>query len=145
MSKIHCYVVVEKGTISAANWDALCALFAAMGEHGTPFPMMNNHSRTRLDGDAVIYESNFDTTEVSIEAFKQMLADEFGVQVGDIDDVPSQDDYAGIGTATWAFLYNAVSRFIVRRFGGGGATWQESRLETLGYLKLYAAEWESPE
>jgi hypothetical protein len=143
MAKIHTYFVVERGTLSAANWDALCALFAAMGEHDTPFPMYNNHSRARLDGDAVIYESDFDTTEVSIEAFKQLLADAFGVPVQDIDDAQTEDNYTEYGTTTtWTIQYGGIDRFIIRRFSGG-STWQDSRLETLGYLKLYKNEWES--
>lgn len=143
MAKIHCYFVTERGTVSAGNWASLLALFDAMGTQGSPFPMYNNHKRARLDGDAVIYESNFDTTEVSVDAFKQMLADEFGVDIGDIDDIQSQDNYAGIGTVTWAFLYGAIERFVVRRFGGGGAAWEQSRVEAIGYLKLYQNEWES--
>lgn len=140
----HGYFVVERETISAGNWDALRALFEAMGTLDSNFPAYNNHKRTRLDGDAVIYESNFNPGEVSIEEFKQLLADEFGVPVEEIGDVETSDDYAGHGTATWTFSYNLIDRFIVRRFGGGG-TWQESGDECRGYLKLYQAEWEPAE
>lgn len=141
MSDWHGYFVVERGTIGAGNWATLLALFEAMGTHDSRFPACNNHKRTRLDGDAVIYESAFDSAEISLSAFKQLLADEFGVPVEDIDSSTSQDDYAGYGTTAWDFLYNAVSCFIVRRFGGAGV-WQESRAETLGYLRLYQNEWE---
>ena len=93
----------------------------------------------------MIYESKFDTSEVSIAAFKQLLADEFGVDVGDIETVTSSADYAGIGTTVWQFNYGGQERFKVERFGGGGATWMESGDECRGYLKLYSAEWEQPE
>jgi len=133
---------VERGQIGVGNWDALIALFKAMGTHDNPFPCHNNHDRARLDGDAVIYESLFDPDEVSIEAFKQLLADEFAILVEDIEHTTAQDDYAGHGTTVWTFLYNAVVRLAVRRFGRGG-TWQESGDECRGYLVLYRDEWET--
>jgi hypothetical protein len=144
MADIHTYIVVERATIGSGNWVALRALFEAMGTHDSAFPAHNNHKRTRLDGEAVIYESAFDPAEVSLAAFKELLADEFGVDVEDIEHNTSAEDYAGYGTTVWEFLYNAVVRFTVRRFGGGG-TWAESRAEVLGYLALNGEAWESDE
>lgn len=135
------YFVAERLNIGAGNWAQLQALFEDMSTLDSKFPAWNNHKRTRLDGDAVIYESQFDTDEVSGAAFRQLLADEFGVLVDDIDQQTSQDDYAGIGTTVWTYSYDAIERFIVRRFGKGG-TWGESRAECLGYLKANATEWE---
>jgi hypothetical protein len=136
----HGYYVSERLNISEANWDALIALFDAMGTSGSPFPAYNNHKRTRLDGDAVIYESQFNPGEVSGAAFRQMLADEFGVDVEDITQVITSDDYVGLGTTVWTYSYNAIERFIVRRFGGG-STWRQSRLECLGYLAANSEAW----
>lgn len=144
MANWHGYFVVERGTIGAVNWTTLQGLFEAMGTAGSDFPAHNNHKRPRLDGDAVIYESQFDTAEVSIPAFKQLLADEFDVDVGDIDHTIGSDDYAGYGTTVWEFLYNAVMRFTVRRYGGGG-TWDESRQECVGYLIANNVAWEITE
>jgi hypothetical protein len=141
MTKWHGYFVVERGSIGSENWTALQALFENMGTHGNKFPAFNNHKRVRLDGDAIIYESAFDPSEVTIEQFKQLLADEFSVPIQDIDSNTSQDDYAGYGTTVWDFLYNAVSRFIVRRFGGG-ENWQASRQECIGYLIQNTALWD---
>lgn len=135
------YWVCERSTLGVNNRDALLALFDAMGTHDSPFLMNNNHYRIRLDGDAKLYESNFDPAEVSITQFKQLLAGEFGVPVEDIDNVTTQDDYAGFGTTVWTFSYNSIDRCVMCRFGGGG-TWAESNAECLGYLKLYQAEWE---
>lgn len=143
MANIHTYFSVERQNISAGNWAQLRALFEDMGTQGSQFPMYNNHNRERLDGNAVIYESLFDTSEVSVAAFKQLLADAFGVDVGDIGDVQGSVSYAGGTTIIWQFTYNAINRFLIERFGGGGATWQESRQETLGYLSVYKELWES--
>ncbi len=138
----HVYLVVERQNIGAGNWGELIWIFETMGTVDSKFPAWNNHSRTRLDGDAIIYESKFDTAEVSLEAFKQMLADEFGVDVGDIETVMTAADYAGIGTTIWQFNYSGQERFKVERFGTGGATWMESGDEARGYLALYRDLWE---
>ena len=148
---IRLYFVAERLNIGIGNWTQLKGIFEGMGtqkETGEPsdtpvsnFPAYINHWRERLDGDGVIYESRFEPGEVSGLKFRQLLADEFGVPLQDIDQVITQDDYAGIGTTVWTYSYNAIERFIVRRFGAGQVTWEESRLECLGYLKLYSAEW----
>jgi hypothetical protein len=144
MSNWHGYFAVERQNIGAGNWAALQVLFESMGDHGSVVPVYNTHKRTRLDGDAVIYESRFDSSEVSIAAFKQLLAGEFGIDVADIEIVTGGTDYAGIGTAVWQFNYPAggLGRFKVERFGGGAA-WDGSRLETLGYLAANIAQWDT--
>lgn len=141
MAKTHIYFVVERQNIGIGNWNALIELFEAMGTKGSSMPASNLHWRTRLDGDAVIYESMFDTEEVSIAAFKQLLADEFGVLIADIEIVVDSDSYAGGTTTTWQFMYNAVNRFKVERFGGGGATWKQSGDECRKYLSINQEEW----
>lgn len=141
----HGYFVVERLNIGISNWNALIVLFEAMGTESSPIPAFNNHWRKRIDDNAVIYESMFDTSEVSISAFKQMLADEFGVPVEDIEDVQTEESYAGGTTIVWTFLYNAVERFKVERFGGSGSTWTQSGDECRGYLFFYRDEWEPEE
>jgi len=140
------YFAVIRKNVGIGNWSALIALFEAMGQHDSPFPMNNNHWRTRLDGDAVIYESNFDASEVTVAEFKALLAAEFGVPVEDILDTQSSESYAGHTTQVWTFWYPDLDaghdRFRVERFGNGG-TWPVSREECVGYLIQYAAEWES--
>lgn len=136
----HGYFVCERLNIGASNWAKLQAIFEGMGTHDSPMPAHNNHIRTRLDKDAVIYESTFDPTEVTGEAFKQLLADEFSVQVEDIEQTITSDSYAGLMTPVWTYSYNAIDRFIVRRFADGG-TWSESGNECRGYLAANAAQW----
>jgi len=142
MTNWHGYFVAERVNIGAGNWAQLQAFFAGMGTSGTSFPAYNNHKRVRLDGDAVIYESRFDSAEVSGAAFRQALADEFGVDVNDIGQTITADDYAGYGTTVWTYDYGGLDRFVVRRFGAGG-TWEESRQECVGYLAANSAEWET--
>jgi hypothetical protein len=73
----HGYFVVERLNPGDANWSGLRSLYLAMGTHDSAFPCNNTHIRARMDGGAVIYESLFDPAEVSIPAFKQLLADAF--------------------------------------------------------------------
>jgi len=137
------YFLVLRQDISLQNWTDLQTLFEDMGTHDSVLPANNNHSRASLDGDAVIYESQFQTDEVSIPAFKQLLADTFDVDVADIEHEIGAEDYAGYGTVTWQFNYPIAgpNRFKVERFGGGGI-WESSRQETLAYLSDNILEWE---
>ena len=145
MTNWHGYFVVEKQNIGAGNWESLKALFEGMGTDDSPMPAHNNHRRTRLDGNAVIYESRFDSDEVSLGAFKQLLADEFGVDVNDIESTTDIVVYGDYDTAVWQFAYpvGGDDRFQVERFGRGGGDWEVSRNECLGYLFDNAAEWVS--
>lgn len=141
----HGYIVVQRLNIGIDNWNTLIVLFEDMGTEGSQMPAFNTHWRATLDGDAVIYESMFDTSEVSVEAFKQMLADEFSVPVEDIDDVQTEESYAGGTTTVWTFIYSAIDRFKVERFGDGGSNWPQSGDECRGYLKLHRDQWELEE
>lgn len=145
MATWHGYFVVERLNIGAGNWTALRALFEAMGMSDSIFPAHNNHWRTRADGDAVIYESLFDPSEVSIAAFRQLLADEFGVSVENIMHETDSADYTGVGTTIWTFYYPTIAagrdRFEVEKFGGDGSSWGQSGQETHGYLAANAAAW----
>ena len=141
----HGYILIERLNIGVGNWDALRTLFEQMGTQDSPLPCYNAHDRTRLDGDAVIYESRFDPAEVGVDQFKQLLADEFDVLVEDILNTTEQVDYAGHGTTRWTFYYDeeipGEDRFLVERFGMGG-TWQESGDECRAYLSTVIDDWE---
>ena len=146
MATWHGYFLVERLNIGIDNWTALTNLFEQMGTHDSPIPAENTHSRTRLDGDAVIYESRFDASEVTVDQFKQLLADEFSVPVENILDTTDQVDYVGNGTTRWTFYYDEITpgedRFLVERFGMGG-TWDESGDECRAYLAANIVEWEN--
>jgi hypothetical protein len=141
----HGYFLVERLNIGANNWNALKALFESMGTTVNPYPAFINHWRTRLDGDAVIYESRFGRDEVSMPTFKQLLADEFGVDVDDIQTTTNYTSYSGDEMTTiWIFTYNALDRFAVHRFAGAG-TWHQSRHEAHAYLAANLEEWQATE
>lgn len=147
MAKWHGYFVVERGAVGINNWNHLIQVFEEMGTHKSPMPARNTHWRTRLDGDAGIYESAFESGEVGLKGFKELLAAEFDVPVEDIQAIASEASYAGGFTRVWEYHYpiGGDLRFTARRFGGGAANWGQSRLECLGYLALYQNEWEEAE
>ena len=148
MADWHGYIVIERLNIGIGNWGALVTLFEQMGTHSSTMPAENTHDRTRLDGNAVIYESLFDPDEVSIDQFKELLAGEFGVSVEDILNTTEIVSYGNGETTIWTFYYDEIipgeDRFLVERFGQGGA-WIESGDECRAYLKLYADQWEADE
>lgn len=138
----HGYIVIERLTIGSGNWATLQGVFEGMDTSGHPMPARNNHWRRRLDGDAVIHEGTFAVQEMTIATFKKLLADEFGVPVGQVKHQIGEGSYAGGFTRIWTFLYNDIERFKVERFGGGGASWKQSGDECRGYLALHIADWE---
>lgn len=141
----HGYIVIERNTLGDGNWDALVAVFDNMGNLTGSFPQYCTQKRASLDGNAVIYESAFNPSEVSVDEFKQFLADEFSVDVADIEDTQSVVSYGDYDTAVWVFAYpiSGDDRFTVRRFGRG-ETWGISRNECIGYLSANIEDWENP-
>jgi hypothetical protein len=133
MALAHIYFAVQRQEIGANNWAALLDTFENMGTADSPMPAWNTHWASFDEGNTVIYESVFDTAEVSIAAFKDLLATEFGIDVEDIAHDIGAENYAGHGTTTWQFKYNDVDRFKILRFGGGAATWAKSQAEARGY------------
>jgi len=140
----HGYFVVERNTVGIGNWQALLLLFDQMGTKESIYPAYNNHFRTRLDGNAKIYESLFEPEGVSIHDFKHFLADEFIVAFDDIGDTQFVESYADYDSNVWVFSYpvGGDDRFTVRRFGRGG-TWEESWNECEGYLTMNLNQWET--
>lgn len=145
MAEWQGYICVERGVVGIGNWNALLAFFDTFGPDTAPQPAYLNHYRTRLDGDAKIYEALFDADEVSQDSFKQALADEFSIDPEDIQVVVGEESYGGGFTRRWDYRYPGAGgdiRFTVLRFGGGAGTWAESGAECRAYLETYQAQWE---
>lgn len=144
MARWHGYIVAERGIVGIGNWEHLIIVFEKMGTKDSPMPARNTHWATRLDGNAIIYESAFDPSEVSQEGFKELLATEFNVQIEDIQVIVDEASYAGGFTRVWDYHYpiGGDLRFTVRRFGGWSVGWDTSGDECRGYLALYRDEWE---
>ena len=146
MIRRHFYMGVENLNLNDAQRAILIAELRALGppregDDAERQPARLNHWRTRLDGQAAIFEANFNEDALTVETFKRRLGAIFGVSWVTIGASTQIAHFAGGDTPVVTFSRTGTDYLRVALFGGVGASWEESRLETLGYLKLYAAEW----
>lgn len=136
----HFYIGTDNLALTSAQWIIVMDLLMALGPGDSEqMPQLRNHWAIRQDGDAAIFEANFEDTETSVEDFKQMLADAFGVSVDSIDHVASDIQYGRL----YLFSRLAVDYFRVFIFGGPGADLKTSRQATKEYLSDNADDWEA--
>lgn len=106
-------------------------------------PIEQNHWRMRLDNDAVIFAADFEPVELTPNAFRQRLADGFGVDISTISASVANVNFSPDGTTQlWTFKYLSTIKLRMALFGGLGATWEQSHAEVLGYLQQYSAQWD---
>jgi hypothetical protein len=146
MTSWNGYIQFEAINLSQENFDALCAAFAELPPVDPQGNADYEHGRIRLDGLARGFEMKFDAANVTVERFKQFMADLFEVPVEDVEDYVIEDvSYSGGGrlTRVWGFAYPVAGpeRLRAYRFGSGGSTHEESRLERTAYLIANAAAW----
>lgn len=141
MATRHCYIGTENLNLNATQRDTLIAALKALGPASDPQPARLNHWRIRLDGEAVIFEALFNTDNISVQAFKNRLANIFSVDPDTVDDATQQTAYGP--AVTFSRGGTDYLRFLL--FGGAGATWQESGDACRAYLIANAAEWEPAE
>jgi hypothetical protein len=139
------YIMFEVINLNQANFDDLCDAFAALPPDNPLIPRDIMRERARLDGLARVFEMKFDSTQVSLDAFKQFMADLFGVPVEDVvDSIHDTLSYSGEGRETriWSYEYPAATeRLQVSRFGRG-ASWDDSRAEGDAYITANNAAWD---
>jgi len=146
MAHRHFYMGIENLNLNAAQRAILIAELRALGppregDDAETQPCRLNHWRTRLDGQAAIFEALFDEDALAVERFKRRLGAIFGVDPATIDHSTATAHFAGGDTPVVTFSRGGTDYLRFALFGGVGATWQESRLETLGYLAANAEEW----
>ena len=103
---------------------------------------MLNHWRTRLDSDAAIFEALFDEDNLTVAWFKARLGAIFGVDPETIDHTTNQVQFVNRNTPIVVFARGGTNYLRMALFGGIGATWEQSRIEVLGYLAANQADWE---
>lgn len=145
MAKTHIYMGAENLNLNDAQRAALIIELRALGpsRDRETQPARLNHWRARLDGQAAIFEANFNEDALNVETFKRRLGDKLGVSWATIAASTQIVHFAGGNTPVVTFSRTGTNYLRVALFGGIGATWEESRLECLGYLKANAAEWET--
>ena len=136
----HGYFGIENLALNDTQRAALVTALRALGPASDPSPAHLCHWRTRLDGEAAIFEALFADDALTVDAFKNRLAAIFGVDPATID----HDLTAGTNTVV-VFSRGGTDYLRVALFGGLAATWDESGDACRAYLAANAAEWEDEE
>lgn len=135
----HGYIAVENMALNDNQRDTLRTALRALGPASDPSPARLNHWRVRLDGQAAIYEANFQDSALTVQSFKDRLAAIFSVDPATVNHTTQQVSYGPVVT----FERGGTDYIRFAAFGGVGATWEQSRQATLSYLAANSAEWEA--
>ena len=139
----HGYFGIENLALSDQQRATLVAALQALGPDSHPSPACLCHSRTRLDGQAAIFEALFSDQALTVDAFKTRLAAIFDVDAETIDHTITTTSFAGThDTPIATFTYSGTDYLRMALFGGLSATWLESGDETRAYLAANAEAWE---
>ena len=123
------YYLLENIALSANEAEQFFDLNRQEGTHDSPYPHLNNHQRTRPDGQAVLFEGDFPL--VNQGRMVSLLAQ---VHSGNTRVSPNPQNAYG---DEWVIQTQPpgstnLCRFIV--FGGLSADWEESHAAVLQYL-----------
>lgn len=135
----HGYIGFENIALTAQQKQTFVAGLQALGPSHADNGAYLNHMRVRLDNDAAIFEALFDEDQLTVLAWRQRLADIFGVAVANITASTQQTQYGPVVT----FVYQSTNRLRGLLFGGVGTDWQESNAACRAYLAANSAAWES--
>jgi len=141
----HIYFGIENLSLSGSQRDELVQVLCMLGPAGNPQPACLCHWRTRLDGEAVIFEALFDEDNVGIYSFKKWLGATFGVSPATIGHRTATQVLGTLPTIVVTFARSSTDYLRVALFGYDGVTWPtwvESSNECRAYLQANLSEWE---
>ena len=146
----HGYMSVENLNPNAAQCATLIAELRKLGppregDGAESQPARLNHWRTRLDGQAVIFEALFNENALAVEMFKRRLADKFDASRITISALTQIAHFAGGDTPVVTFSRDGTDYLRVTLFGGTETAWNKSGDECRGYLRANIAQWEEGE
>ena len=140
----HIYFGIENLALNDAQRGLLVDALRALGPSSHPQPACLCHWRTRLDGQAAIFEALFDEDTITVVTFKNRLGSIFGVNPANIGHDTRIVTLANRETAVVTFS-RGIDYLRVAFFGYAGVdwpTWMESGNECRAYLRANAVEWE---
>ena len=135
----HGYIGIVNVGLNDSQRDTFIDALKALGPKSHQQPACLCHWRTRLDKQAVILEALFNEDNLTINAFRNRLANIFGVDPDTIADSTQQTQYGPLVT----FSRNG-DRLRFLAFGGKGNTWANSGAWARAYLKANIDDWEEP-
>jgi len=139
------YYAIEDLNLNASQRQTLVEALRKLGPASDPQPARLCHWRTRLDGQAAIFEAAFNENNLTVEAFKRRLGTIFGVSWVTIGHSTQSVTFDSLPTPVVTFSRTGTDYLRMALFGGPAASWEESRLECQAYLKDHQDEWESEE
>lgn len=142
MAHRNLYCIGQDLSLTAPQRAALWQVIREIAGLDTGQPRDKAHGRLSLDGSLINFQGLFDEDDLSVAAFKQRLADEFGVDVGTIDSARADIEIGGYTSPFWTFSRLGTNYFRLAVMGGLSATLAESNAAMLAYLAANAAEWE---
>lgn len=136
------YFAIEDVNLTASQRQTLIDALRQLGPASHPNPSRLNHWRTRLDGQAAIFEALFNEANLTVTKFKERLANIFGVDPLTVDHTTQQVSYsAGNNTPVVTFSRTGTDYLRMALFGGTGATWDISHDEVMGFLAANRGTW----
>ena len=141
----HGYFGIENINLSDAQRDTLVAVLRQLGPASDPSPARIMHWRTRLDGQAAIFEAMFQNGDLTVATFKQRLANIFGIDPATISHSTVTQDWGNQETPVITFSRNGTDYLRVAVFAGKQKYWEASGDAARGYISANLAEWELPE
>ena len=141
----HGYWGIENLALNDTQRDTIVDELRRLGPSSDPQPARLNHWRTRLDGQAAIFEALWDEQYITIDTFKQRLAALFNIDPETIDHDTNLVTFAARQSAVVTFSRNGTDYLRTVFFGYAGGEfpeWDESGDEARAYLALFADEWE---
>lgn len=137
----HGYFGIENLNLNPSQRDTLVSALRALGPATDPQPARLCHWRTRLDGQAAIFEALFDEDVLTVATWKNRLATIFGVYPSTIDHATVTQHFAGGSTPVVTFSRGGTDYLRVALFGGVGAAWHESGDECRAYIAANSGDW----
>ena len=137
----HGYFGIENLGLDAEQRATLVNALRALGPDAHRSPACLNHWRTRLDGQAAIFEARFEEAALTVDAFKDRLAAIFDINRDAIDHDLTTVRYGSGSTTIAVFQHGGTDYLRMALFGGLLSTWHESGDECRAYLALHAEEW----
>ena len=139
----HGYFAIENLNLNASQKETLVSVLRQLGPATHPQPACLWHWRTRLDGDAAIFEALFDEDDLTVTKFKERLGNIFGVDPDTIGHSIQNPTFANRPTPVVTFSRSGTDYLQMALFGGTSATWMQSGDECRAYLAANRDEWEA--
>lgn len=139
----HGYFGIENLNLDAEQRGALVDALRALGPAEDRSPARLNHWRTRLDGDAAIFEALWNPANITVDAFKQRLGAIFEVDPASIDHALATHPFTPTRTTTIVTFSRTGTDYLrVALFGTLGSSWPDSGAEARAYIALHLEEWD---